>query len=64
MTDKACEVAPTEDVRMGHEHGQKCIHCGDWVRDDLMDHFFFGFKAGCLLISTAMDARPLPSKLP
>ncbi len=26
---------------------QECRHCGNCVRDDMVDHFFFGFKAGC-----------------
>lgn len=48
ITTKACEGAITEPCRMsGMEHGQKCQHCGTKVRDDMVDHSFFGFAANC-----------------
>lgn len=28
-------------------HAQACLSCGTRVRDDLVDHPFFGFSAGC-----------------
>ena len=39
--------APTLACRSGPEHGQRCRECGNWVRDDMTEHWFFGFKAGC-----------------
>lgn len=44
---KACEGAATRDCRMGPEHAQQCLACGTKVRDDMVDHGFFGFRAGC-----------------
>ena len=45
---RACLGAATSDVRMGCEHAQECLHCGRNVRDDMVDHPFFGFAAsGC-----------------
>lgn len=43
----ACQGGKTVDCRNGSEHGQRCRECGSWVRDDMTDHPFFGFKAGC-----------------
>jgi hypothetical protein len=47
MDTKACNGAETESCRMGIEHAQECMHCGKKVRDDVIDHPFFGFSAGC-----------------
>ena len=44
---RACQGAQTLDRRSGPENGQRCRECGTWVRDDMTDHPFFGFKAGC-----------------
>lgn len=44
---RACQGAQTVECRNGPEHGQRCRECGTWVRDDMTDHPFFGFKAGC-----------------
>ncbi len=44
---RACQGAKTVDCRNGIEHGQRCRECGTWVRDDMTNHPFFGFKAGC-----------------
>ena len=44
---RACQGAQTMDCRRGPEHGQRCRECGTWVRDDMTNHPFFGFKAGC-----------------
>jgi len=52
MTDatdaRACHGAATTACRMSDMgHGQACRSCGMRVRDDLLDHPFFGFRAGC-----------------
>jgi hypothetical protein len=45
---RACLGAVTADVRMGSEWAQECLHCGIKVRDDMVEHPFFGFAAsGC-----------------
>ena len=45
---RACLGATTADVRMGCEWAQECLHCGRTVRDDMVDHLFFGFAgSGC-----------------
>jgi len=44
---RACAGATTIDCRKGGEHGQRCRECGAWVRDDMVEHQFFGFAAGC-----------------
>ena len=44
---RACQGAQTVDSRHGPEHGQRCLECGTWVRDDMTGHPFFGFRAGC-----------------
>lgn len=43
----ACRGAPTRSTREGPEHMEECRTCGAAVRWDLVDHKFFGFKAGC-----------------
>jgi hypothetical protein len=45
---RACLGAVTADVRMGCEWAQECLQCGRKVRDDMVEHPFFGFAAsGC-----------------
>lgn len=44
---KACKGEETDSVRSGCEHMQECRHCGMRVRDDMIEHPFFGFAAGC-----------------
>ncbi|CAJ4327832.1 Uncharacterised protein [Burkholderia pseudomallei] len=45
---KACNGAETRPCRMSDMgHGQECRSCGMRVRDDLIQHSFFGFAAGC-----------------
>lgn len=45
---RACKGGQTAPVRMGCEHAQECVVCGQRVRDDMVDHAFFGFAAsGC-----------------
>lgn len=44
---RACLGAGTESCRMGVEHAQRCLFCRVKVRDDMVDHHFFGFAAGC-----------------
>lgn len=44
---RACRGAATVSCRMSTEHAQRCRHCGTKVRDDMVDHRFFGFAAGC-----------------
>lgn len=47
MNESACKGAGTlPDYRNG-EHGQTCVACGTWIRDDMTDNAFFGFAAGC-----------------
>lgn len=43
----ACRGATTKEVRTT-EHMEQCRACGDEVRHDLVDHEFWGFKAGCV----------------
>jgi hypothetical protein len=38
-------------------HGQRCSACGTTVRDDLVDHAFFGFSTGC---ARAEQGEPRP----
>ena len=42
----ACRGAVTREVRRS-EWMERCCACGDEVRSDLVDHPFFGFRAGC-----------------
>lgn len=48
----ACRGAPTNSERFGPEHMEICQACENCVRYDLIDHWFFGFKAGCSKLST------------
>lgn len=41
----ACKGADTMPCEMGIESAQECLYCGTKVRDDLVEHPFFGFKA-------------------
>jgi hypothetical protein len=43
---RACQGAATNDVRTT-EHMCECQYCGIMVREDMTEHPFFGFKAGC-----------------
>lgn len=48
IEQRACKGGETEPcLLIGMEHAQKCLSCGSRVRDDLVDHKFFGFAAGC-----------------
>ena len=62
MTEKrACLGGKTEPCRMSDMgHGQKCASCGTEVRDDLVNHGFFGFAAGCPKV-TAHAPPELPA---
>ena len=41
--------AITESCRMSDlAHGQRCRACNTRVREDLVDHKFFGFEASCV----------------
>lgn len=42
----ACMGASMREVRTT-EWMEECRACGNRVRHDLVDHPFFGFKAGC-----------------
>jgi len=42
----ACQGGDTRQVRTT-EHMEECRVCGERVRFDLVDHPFFGFRAGC-----------------
>ncbi|CAE6967461.1 hypothetical protein R70199_07849 [Paraburkholderia domus] len=44
---RACYGGATVSCRIGPEHAQRCRSCGTKVRDDLIDHHFFGFAASC-----------------
>jgi hypothetical protein len=52
----ACYGHPTLCVREMMEHMQECVVCGNAVRDDLVDHPFFGFRAGCDLVAAPLRA--------
>jgi hypothetical protein len=39
-------------------HAQQCRSCGTRVRDDLVDHSFFGFAAGCQQAREAVQSSP------
>lgn len=43
---RACMGAATREVR-STEWMERCRACGTEVRRDLIDHPFFGFRAGC-----------------
>lgn len=43
----ACKGAPTITEPGGTGDMEKCQACGDAVARDLVDHPFFGFRAGC-----------------
>lgn len=48
IEQRACRGGETEPCRLiDMGHAQKCLSCGSRVRDDLVDHKFFGFAAGC-----------------
>lgn len=42
----ACLGAPTTSVRTT-EYMERCRECGTEVQWQLVDHSFFGFRAGC-----------------
>jgi hypothetical protein len=45
---RACRGAETRACRLSDMgHAQECRSCGARVRDDLVEHSFFGFAAGC-----------------
>lgn len=48
IEQRACKGGETEPCRLiDMGRAQKCLICGSRVRDDLVDHKFFGFAAGC-----------------
>jgi hypothetical protein len=53
----ACAGAPTKSVRDGPDHMEECESCGTRVAWDLVDHAFFGFRAGCARRDAATIAR-------
>ena len=44
---KACRGGSTLPAMAGGEPAQECQFCGTKVRDDLVDHPFYGFEADC-----------------
>lgn len=44
---------------MDKGQAQKCVICGTRVRDDLVDHKFFGFAAGCPKAASSASAKSL-----
>jgi hypothetical protein len=59
MTEqRACKGGRTEPCRLiDMGHAQKCLGCGTRVRDDLIDHKFFGFAAGCPKATRSTSAK-------
>lgn len=55
---RACRGAATASCRMSTEHAQRCRHCGTKVRDDMVDHPFFGFVAGCDQAPPSLPSGP------
>lgn len=43
----ACRGAATVSMRCGPTHMEECQACHMAVAWDLINHHFFGFKAGC-----------------
>lgn len=43
----ACKGAPTVTIHTGTGDMEKCQACGTAIASDLVDHPFWGFKAGC-----------------
>lgn len=43
----ACRGGTTKPVRSHGEHMEECRYCSTRVSFDLVDHGFFGFRAGC-----------------
>lgn len=60
MSEKrACRGAETKPCRLSDMgHAQQCRSCGMRVRDDLVDHSFFGFAAGCQQAREAVQSSP------
>jgi len=57
---RACRGAATVDARMGMEHARQCVVCHQKVRDDMVDHPFFGFaSSGCDVADGPTEALPL-----
>jgi hypothetical protein len=54
----ACRGADTDSVREGCEHMERCRLCEMMVREDLVGHPFFGFKASCDRESKPPDQDP------
>lgn len=54
--NRACKGGLTISCCIGSEHAQKCVHCHTKVRDDMVNHRFFGFAAGC------SDPKPTKQK--
>ena len=46
-TKMACKGAPSHTVRTGAGDMEECQACGTRVAQDLIEHPFFGFRAGC-----------------
>lgn len=44
----ACRGYPTTEVQSAEERMEHCVACGCEVRVDLVEHHYFGFKAGCV----------------
>jgi hypothetical protein len=43
----AATGAKTKYVRHGGEHFKECRACGDRVREDMQEHWFFGWDNSC-----------------
>lgn len=61
MTEKrACLGGKTKPCRFSDlGHAQACLSCGTRIRDDLVDHPFFGFATSC-----PMSVAPPPADAP
>lgn len=62
IEQRACRGGGTEPCRLIDKgHAQKCLSCGTRVRDDLVDHKFFGFAAGCPKAASSASGK-LPAQ--
>lgn len=59
---RACCGADTMPCRLSDlSHAQQCRKCGTRVRDDLVEHPFFGFVAGCHQPARGRASEPSPN---
>lgn len=50
---RACLGGDTIPTRMGMESAHQCAACGTKVRNDLVEHPFFGFRNSCPQVGAA-----------